>query len=61
MYFVVCDLSSKALPDGRLLPKVDRDRLLRDVQWHIRMSGYREQSAKSTRSVLQQVGAYCLA
>ena len=51
----LCGCSFKALSDGRLLPKVDRDRLLHDVQLHIRMSGFREQGVKSTRSALQQV------
>ena len=54
----MCDFSLKALSDGRLLPKLDRDQLLRDVQLHVRISGHREQSLKSTRSALQQVLAF---
>jgi len=45
----------KALRDGRLLPKVERDHLLHDVQWHIHLSGFREQLVQSRRSTLQQV------
>lgn len=37
------------------MPKIDRDSLVSDVQWHIRMSGVREQAVKSTRLALQQV------
>jgi len=54
----VCGFSFKAVSDGRLLPKLDRDQLLRDVQLHVHVSGYREQSLKSTRSALQQVLAF---
>jgi len=48
----------QALKDGRFLPKVDRDRLLHDVEWHIHISGFREQLVQSTCSALQQVHVY---